>query len=145
MIRGYFVGIVCSDTKMVETAKGTAACNFSIACRREAKMQQETTQFVQCCAWGQMAEICGKYVKKGAKLFVTGKDISINTFKDKAGKFQARMKTSVVDVVFLSDGKNEEKQEQHREQARVQETEEEQGRNFFTEYYMYPQYENDEM
>ena len=39
---------------------------------------QESTEWHSCNAWGKLAEICGKYLQKGSKVYVEG---SINTRK----------------------------------------------------------------
>lgn len=72
-----FIGRTGKDPEVKYTQGGTAVANFSIACSDSWKdkegNKQEKTEWVNCTAWGKLAEIIGQYVTKGMLLFVSGK------------------------------------------------------------------------
>jgi single-strand DNA-binding protein len=59
------------------TGSGKAVANFSIATEEKWKNQagepQSKTEWHRCTAWGKLAEIIQKYVKKGNLIFVQGR------------------------------------------------------------------------
>ena len=50
---------------------GNSVCNFTIACGWKTK-EKEGTEWVNVVAWGKLAEICGQYLHKGSKVFISG-------------------------------------------------------------------------
>jgi single-strand DNA-binding protein len=57
---------------------GDALANFTIACTeswtdKQSGDKKEATEWVRISAFGRLAEICGEYLKKGAKVYVEGK------------------------------------------------------------------------
>ena len=61
---------------------------------------QEQTEWHSCNAWGKLAEICGKYLQKGSKVYVEG---SINTRKwqDKTGSDRYSTEIKVREMKML--------------------------------------------
>ena len=70
------IGNLGFDPETKQTASGTAVCNFSVATGEAWKDQsgqlQERTEWHRIVAWGKLAEICGKYLHKGSKVYIEG-------------------------------------------------------------------------
>lgn len=73
------------------------AASFSIACSEKWKdkdgQQQERTEWVNCKAFGKLAEICGTYLDKGSLVYVEGK---LQTSSWEGNDGQKKYKTEVV-------------------------------------------------
>ena len=71
-----FIGRLGDDPEVRYTTGGDAVASFSIAIgsswKDKAGEKQERTEWVNITAWGKLAEICGEYLKKGSKVFVSG-------------------------------------------------------------------------
>ena len=86
--KAIIVGNLGADPELRYTQSGTAVASFRVATTERWKGQdgqmQEQTEWHSCNAWGKLAEICGKYLQKGSKVYIEG---SINTRKwqDKTG------------------------------------------------------------
>ena len=86
--KAIIVGNLGADPEIRYTQSGTAVASFRVATTERWKGQdgqmQEQTEWHSCNAWGKLAEICGKYLQRGSKVYVEG---SINTRKwqDKTG------------------------------------------------------------
>lgn len=86
------------------TQSGSPVCSFKIACSEKYKdasgNMQENTEWVSIVAWGKLAEICGKYLQKGSKVYVEG---SINTRKwqDKTGNDRYSTEIKVREMKML--------------------------------------------
>ena len=72
-----FIGRLGQKPEVKYTQSGTAVCNFSIACTDRYKdksgQQQESTEWITIVAWNRLAEICGEYLDKGSKVYISGK------------------------------------------------------------------------
>lgn len=74
--RVMLIGNLGNDPESKSTASGTAVCNFSVATGEVWKDQQgqlqERTEWHRVTAFGKLAEICGKYLRKGSKVYIEG-------------------------------------------------------------------------
>jgi single-strand DNA-binding protein len=73
-----FIGNLGNDPEIRYLPSGDALCSFTIACSESWKdkqtgEQKEKTEWVRFSAFGKLAEICGEYLKKGAKVYCEGK------------------------------------------------------------------------
>jgi len=73
-----FIGNLGQDTETRFTSDGKAVCSFSIACNekwtdKNSGEKKEHTEWVNITAFGKLAEICDKYLKKGQQVYVSGK------------------------------------------------------------------------
>ena len=59
-------------------ANGTPVCSFSVATTERWKNRegnkQEKTEWHKIVAWGDLANICANYLRKGTKVFIEGKN-----------------------------------------------------------------------
>lgn len=67
-----FIGRLGDDPQIRYLPTGGAVANLTIACSWKSK-DKEGTEWVKLVAYERLAEICGEYLKKGSKIFVSGK------------------------------------------------------------------------
>lgn len=77
----YFVGNLTSEPVIKSTATGRAMAMFSIACNENVVdpntgEARQTVNYVNCTAWGAMAEYIASAFHKGKQVMVMGKFIS---------------------------------------------------------------------
>ena len=74
------IGNVVREPELQQTRGGKNLCRLTLAVTRP--FNRDTTDFFDCTAWEQKAEVIAKYVRKGNKLGVIGR-LEINeTEKD---------------------------------------------------------------
>ena len=100
-----FIGNVTRDPESRVTPKGTALCSFSIAVNRKFKDEsggeREEVTYIDCEAWGKVAEIITKYVTKGKPIFVETR-AKLDQWEDKNTKEKrSRMKFIVENMQLL--------------------------------------------
>jgi len=72
------IGNLGKDPESKFLPNGDAVCNFSIACGESWKDKNtgekvEKTEWINIVAFRKLAEICGKWLTKGSKVYVEGK------------------------------------------------------------------------
>lgn len=67
-----FIGRLGTDPEIKYLPQGGAVVNFSIACNWKSK-DKEGSEWVKIVAYERLAEICGEYLRKGSKVFISGK------------------------------------------------------------------------
>ena len=102
--KAIIVGNLGADVELRYTPSGAPVASFRVATTERWKGQdgqmQEQTEWHSCNAWGKLAEICGKYLQKGSKVYVEG---SINTRKwqDKTGSDRYSTEIKVREMKML--------------------------------------------
>jgi single-strand DNA-binding protein len=95
--KAILVGRLGRDPETRFTGGGQAVANFSLATDRSYKDRngetQKKTEWHKIVAWGKLAEIIQKYVKKGALIYIEGR-IETREWQDKEG--QKRYSTEIV-------------------------------------------------
>lgn len=98
------IGNLTRDPEMKYTEGGNAVVSFRIATNSswtdKNGQKQEEVEFHNLQAWGKLAEICQKYLKKGSKVFVQGR-IKTESW-EKSGVKNYRTKVVIKDMVMLS-------------------------------------------
>lgn len=83
-----FIGRLGKDPETKFLPSGAAVANFSIACGNDYKDKQgnnvEQTEWVDISAFGKLAEICSQYLKKGSKVYCSGK-MNTRKWQDQSG------------------------------------------------------------
>jgi single stranded DNA-binding protein len=69
--------------------------------RREDGQENETAQFHQVVCWDKLADVVGKYVKKGRQLYVEGQ-LEYRIFEGEDGSKRGTTEIVASDVQFLS-------------------------------------------
>ncbi|MCP4748501.1 MAG: single-stranded DNA-binding protein [Desulfobacteraceae bacterium] len=72
------MGRLGKDPDLRYTPDGTAVCNFSMATSdqwrdKNTGEKKERTEWHRIVVWRKLAEICGKYLKKGSQIYIEGK------------------------------------------------------------------------
>ena len=99
-----FIGRLGKDPDVKVTPAGSAIANISLACGWKSK-DKEGTEWVRIVAFGKLAEIMQKYLKKGSKIYVDG---SLRTRKWQAQDGSDRYSTEIVaDQMQMLDGRPE--------------------------------------
>ena len=93
------VGNLGQDVEMKYMPNGNAVCNFSIATTESWKNKQtgeyeKSTEWMNCVVFGKFGEMCGQYLKKGAKVYIEGK-LKTEKWNDKTSG-QERSATKII-------------------------------------------------
>lgn len=114
MNRLLITGNLTKDPDLSETANGTSYCNFSIAVNRAMPDSDgnKQTDFFNCTAWRQRAEVIAKYCKKGSKVLVEG-EMQSRSYEDKDGHRQTGWNVNVNNIEFLG-GRQENSESEER-------------------------------
>lgn len=70
------IGNITKDPELRYTPQGTAVATFSIATNRTFITdgeKREEVDFHRCVAWTKLAELCAQLLKKGNRVFVSGR------------------------------------------------------------------------
>lgn len=88
----------------IKTINNQTVANFSIASTESWKNKngekQKTTEWHNCDAWGKLAEIIQKYVKKGDLIYVEG-TIKTRSWDDKNGEKRYSTGINVKEMYML--------------------------------------------
>jgi len=75
--KAMIIGNLTRDPEIRNTATGQSVASFAIATnlvwKDQSGQKQEKVEFHNIVAWRRLAEICGQYLKKGAKVYVEGR------------------------------------------------------------------------
>ncbi|MFA6389288.1 MAG: single-stranded DNA-binding protein [Patescibacteria group bacterium] len=102
------IGHVVRDPEMRTTPNGANVANFSVATNLvwtdASGQRQDKSEFHNVVAWRRLAEICGQYLKKGAKVYIEGR-LQTRDWVGQDG--QKRYRTEIVaDNMILLDRPN---------------------------------------
>lgn len=110
------LGNLTRDPELKYTPAGTAVCTFGIATNRSWTtadgQTKEEAQYHRIVAWQKLAELCGKLLSKGRKVYLEGR-ITYREYTDKNG--QQRNITEIVldDFIVFSDGRRTDEEAVH--------------------------------
>ena len=101
----FLLGNLTKDPEIRYTQSGTAWARAGIGVSRKVKNQdgKYDSDFFNLVAWGKTAEFCGKYLKKGSRIFVEGRLQNNNYEKDGVKHYGNDV---VVDSVEFAESKN---------------------------------------
>ncbi len=105
------IGNLTRDIELRSIAGGQSVGNFGLAVNRqyttkEGNKQEEVT-FIDCEVWGKQADIMKQYLSKGRPVFIEGR-LKLDTWEDKEGKKQSKLRVVVENFQFLASGRREE-------------------------------------
>jgi single-strand DNA-binding protein len=107
------IGNLTRDVELRHTKEGTPVSSFGLATNRnwtqESGEKREETDYHRIVAWGKLAELCEKYLKKGRKVYVEGR-LHSHQWTDNEGLQKAVTEIIIDDMVML-DSKPQEKEE----------------------------------
>jgi single-strand DNA-binding protein len=97
------IGNLTRDPELSYLASGTALAKMGLAVNRSWKDKngqwQRDTMFVDIDAWGNQAEFCSKYLKKGRRVFVEGQ-LRQNTWEGNDGTKRSKISVNADRVQF---------------------------------------------
>lgn len=99
------VGNLTRDPELKHLPSGAVLSQFGLAINRRWKgkdgQQKDEVAFIECTAWGRLAEIIAQYLAKGRPALVEG-HLTQDRWEDKAtGKKMSRLFVTVENVQFL--------------------------------------------
>jgi len=102
--KAIIVGCLGKDPEMRRTAEGTSAANFSIATSESWKdkdgQKQERTEWHSVVAFGALAEVCRKHLRKGTKVYVEGRlETSEWTDRDGVKRRATKVRTTCIELL----------------------------------------------
>ncbi|MCX6799593.1 MAG: single-stranded DNA-binding protein [Candidatus Falkowbacteria bacterium] len=75
--KAMIIGNVTKDPELKTTPNGQSVATFSIATNLvwvdQSGQKQQRPEFHNIVVWRKLAEICGQYLKKGAKIYIEGR------------------------------------------------------------------------
>ena len=96
----HIIGNLVREPDLRVTPGGISVCSFTVAVNRRRREDQET-DFFRVTTWREQAESCGKYLKKGNKVAVSG-EVSCSTYQDRNGTTRASLDLQAREVEFLT-------------------------------------------
>ena len=102
--KAIITGNLTRDPELRTTPNGSSVCSFSVAVNRVYRdasgEQKEDVSFIDCSAWGKLAEMINQYAKKGSGVLVSGR-LSQRSWEDKtSGQKRSRVEIVVEDFNF---------------------------------------------
>jgi single-strand DNA-binding protein len=103
------IGNLGSDPEVKYTPDGTPVANFTLATsetwnNREGA-RQERTEWHRIVMWRKLAEIAGKYLRKGSKVYIEGR-LQTRSWDDQSGQKRYITEIDAREMQML-DGRNE--------------------------------------
>ena len=103
--RVLLIGNLTRDPVTRATPGGTSVCELGLAINRRYRTasgeDREETCFVDIDVFGKQAETCGRYLRKGALVFVEGR-LRLDQWEDRTtNQKRSRLKVSAERVQFL--------------------------------------------
>jgi len=102
------IGNLTRDPELKYTPAGTAVCTFGVATNRSWTTQdgqtKEDVQYHRIVAWQKLAELCGKLLTKGRKVYLEGR-LTYRTFTGKDNVQRTVSEIVLDDFIVFSDGR----------------------------------------
>ncbi len=102
------LGNLTRDPEVKYTPSGAAVCTFGLATNRSwttAEGQiKEDTQFHRITAWNKLAELCGKLLTKGKKVYLEGR-LAYHSYTAKDGQQKSVTEIIMDDFIVFSSAK----------------------------------------
>jgi single-strand DNA-binding protein len=101
--KALLIGNLTHDPELRSTSSGRHVCGFRVATKRvwttESGEKKEQTQYHRIVAWGQLGELCAKYLRKGRRVYVEGR--LVNREYDKDGEKRTTTEVVIDDMILL--------------------------------------------
>lgn len=120
--KAIILGNLTRDLELKSLESGSHVCNFGVATNRAWKdkngEKQEEVEFHNVVAWGKLAEICGKYLVKGKKVYIEGR-LQTRNWEDDAGVKKYRTEIVASEMVMLGGKRDNDDHEQTQHAAQA--------------------------
>ncbi len=100
------MGNLTKDPELRYTPSGAAVCTFSIATNRVFVTdgeRKEEADFHRCVSWNKLAELCNQLLKKGTRVFVSGR-LQTRSWQDQSGETKYMTEVVIEDMIVVSQG-----------------------------------------
>ena len=101
------VGRIGQELELKHTQSGKEVVSFALAVRRD----KDTTDWLDCVAWGKTAQLIADYFKKGSTIGITGR-LQSRVWEDKDGKKHKAIEVFVSGITFCEAGNKQESKAQ---------------------------------
>lgn len=112
--KAIILGNLTRDPELKYTPNGAAVCTFGVATNRSWTTNEgqtkEDVQYHRIVAWNKVAELCGKLLSKGKKVYVEGR-LVYRSFVGKDGQQRSITEIVLEDFIVLSSVRREPSQE----------------------------------
>jgi single-strand DNA-binding protein len=99
------IGNLTRDPELRFTPNGAAVCTFGIATNRSFVSSEgekrEDVDFHRLVAWNKLAELCNQLLKKGTKVFVSGR-LQYRDWETQEGQKRREAEIVLEDMIILS-------------------------------------------
>lgn len=98
------IGNLTRDPEMRYTPSGAAVVTFSIATNRTFVSdgeKKEEADFHRCVAWNKLAELCSQLLKKGNRVFVSGR-LQNRSWETPEGQTRYMTEIVIEDMILLT-------------------------------------------
>lgn len=100
------IGRLARDPEMRYTPGGRAVTSFSVPVNRNYTTQdgerREETEWFRVSAWGNLAEVCNNYLRKGSQVYVEGR-LSTRSFVGQDGEKRFSLEVTANEMQMLGD------------------------------------------
>lgn len=106
--RVILIGNLTRDPELKYTPAGTAVCTFGVATNRSWTtadgQTKDEVQYHRIVSWQKLAELCGKLLSKGRKVFLEGR-LTYRTFTGKDNVQRTITEIVLDDFIVFGDGR----------------------------------------
>ena len=81
-------------------AKNTALCEFGVAVESNPFGDRKETAFIDCKAWGKMAEACNDALRKGHRVAIQGRFVFESWDDKNTGQKRSKLALTVEKIMF---------------------------------------------
>lgn len=94
------IGNLVRDPETKDSQNGSMVCTFTVAVNAQIK-GEKVASFYRVSAWGRLADVCDRYLNKGAKVAVVG-DLNARLYEGKDGEKRMSLDVRADEVEFLT-------------------------------------------
>lgn len=94
------IGNLTHAPETKDTQSGSMVCTFTVAVNAQIK-GEKVSSFYRVSAWGRLADVCDRYLNKGAKVAVVG-DLNARLYDGKDGEKRMSLDVRADEVEFLT-------------------------------------------
>lgn len=106
------IGRLTKNPEIKTTQQGFTIARYSLAVTRKFKQQSDTNvDFINCVAFGKIAEIATQYLDKGIKIAIVGR-IQVRSWNDQNGQKQWSTDVVVEEQYFMENKKQTTEQQE---------------------------------
>lgn len=97
----HLLGRLTADPEVKTVGNDIKVCHFTVAVNRPAKKgEHPETDFINCTAWRQSAELLENYFAKGDRIGVEGA-LRVDKYETKQGEKRNRVEVQADRIVFI--------------------------------------------